>query len=64
MQLSAAPYEERLTAPRTWWLISFLLASDITEALIAADRVDPFELEALLTAVARSLRAAPVHVDA
>ncbi|MBM7092656.1 DUF3093 domain-containing protein [Streptomyces sp. NPDC012461] len=23
-QLSAAPYEERLTAPRTWWLISFL----------------------------------------
>ncbi|MFJ4786705.1 DUF3093 domain-containing protein [Streptomyces sp. NPDC088794] len=25
MQLSAAPYEERLTAPRTWWLISFLV---------------------------------------
>ncbi|MBC9730051.1 DUF3093 domain-containing protein [Streptomyces sp. TRM68367] len=24
MQLSAAPYEERLTAPRSWWLISFL----------------------------------------
>ncbi|MFF4590573.1 DUF3093 domain-containing protein [Streptomyces sp. NPDC000345] len=25
MQLSATPYEERLTAPRTWWLISFLV---------------------------------------
>ncbi|MGW7407421.1 DUF3093 domain-containing protein [Streptomyces sp. NPDC054833] len=24
MQLSASPYEERLTAPRSWWLISFL----------------------------------------
>lgn len=24
MQLSAAPYEERLTAPRSWWLISLL----------------------------------------
>jgi hypothetical protein len=25
MQHSAAPYEERLTAPRSWWLISFLV---------------------------------------
>ncbi|MER5429020.1 DUF3093 domain-containing protein [Streptomyces sp. NPDC002588] len=25
MQPSATPYEERLTAPRTWWLISFLV---------------------------------------
>ncbi|MFD4572843.1 DUF3093 domain-containing protein [Streptomyces sp. NPDC058417] len=25
MQLSAGPYEERLTAPRSWWLISFLV---------------------------------------
>ncbi|WP_416979283.1 DUF3093 domain-containing protein [Streptomyces sp. T028] len=25
MQLSTTPYEERLTAPRTWWLISFLV---------------------------------------
>ncbi|MGW2641690.1 DUF3093 domain-containing protein [Streptomyces sp. NPDC001348] len=25
MQLSAAPYDERLTAPRSWWLISFLV---------------------------------------
>jgi DUF3093 family protein len=25
MQLSAAPYEERLTAPRSWWVICFLV---------------------------------------
>ncbi|MER6538830.1 DUF3093 domain-containing protein [Streptomyces sp. 900105755] len=25
MQLSATPYEERLTAPRSWWFISFLV---------------------------------------
>ncbi|MEU9286739.1 DUF3093 domain-containing protein [Streptomyces sp. NPDC048275] len=25
MQLSASPYEERLTAPRTWWLVCFLV---------------------------------------
>lgn len=25
MQLSAGPYDERLTAPRSWWLISFLV---------------------------------------
>ncbi|MEW2403552.1 DUF3093 domain-containing protein [Streptomyces sp. NPDC046862] len=25
MQPSASPYEERLTAPRTWWLICFLV---------------------------------------
>ena len=25
MQLSATPYEERLTTPRSWWLISFLV---------------------------------------
>jgi len=32
MQLSASPYEERLTAPRTWWLISFLVG--VSMALI------------------------------
>ncbi|MFF9217204.1 DUF3093 domain-containing protein [Streptomyces viridosporus] len=32
MQLSAAPYEERLTAPRSWWLISFLVG--VSMALI------------------------------
>ncbi|MGW0997061.1 DUF3093 domain-containing protein [Streptomyces sp. NPDC002520] len=25
MQISATPYEERLTAPRSWWLISVLV---------------------------------------
>ncbi|MER7922227.1 MULTISPECIES: DUF3093 domain-containing protein [unclassified Streptomyces] len=25
MQLSASPYDERLTAPRSWWFISFLV---------------------------------------
>ena len=25
MQLSATPYEERLTAPRPWWFVSFLV---------------------------------------
>ncbi|MHC5907350.1 DUF3093 domain-containing protein [Streptomyces sp. S6] len=25
MQLSTAPYEERLTAPRSWWFLSFLV---------------------------------------
>ncbi|MFJ6702309.1 MULTISPECIES: DUF3093 domain-containing protein [unclassified Streptomyces] len=25
MQLSATPYEERLTAPRSWWFLSFLI---------------------------------------
>jgi len=25
MQLSASPYEERLTAPRTWWLVCFMV---------------------------------------
>ncbi|MFF9061779.1 DUF3093 domain-containing protein [Streptomyces sp. NPDC101213] len=25
MQLSATPYDERLTAPRSWWAVSFLV---------------------------------------
>ncbi|CAL9583639.1 DUF3093 domain-containing protein [Streptomyces sp. enrichment culture] len=25
MQLSTTPYEERLTVPRSWWLVSFLV---------------------------------------
>ncbi|MGW4107715.1 DUF3093 domain-containing protein [Streptomyces sp. NPDC004976] len=32
MQLSAVPYEERLTAPRSWWLLSFL--AGVSMALI------------------------------
>ncbi|WP_314224440.1 DUF3093 domain-containing protein [Streptomyces zaehneri] len=32
MQLSTAPYEERLTAPRSWWFVSFLVG--VSMALI------------------------------
>lgn len=32
MQPSATPYEERLTAPRSWWLVSFLVG--VSMALI------------------------------
>ncbi|GHH81746.1 DUF3093 domain-containing protein [Streptomyces capitiformicae] len=32
MQLSASAYEERLTAPRTWWLVCFL--TGVSMALI------------------------------
>ncbi|KFF97619.1 DUF3093 domain-containing protein [Streptomyces europaeiscabiei] len=32
MQPSAPPYEERLTAPRTWWLVCFLVG--VSMALI------------------------------
>ncbi|MCX4979132.1 MULTISPECIES: DUF3093 domain-containing protein [unclassified Streptomyces] len=32
MQLSASPYEERLHAPRTWWLVCFLVG--VSMALI------------------------------
>ncbi|MFJ4471640.1 DUF3093 domain-containing protein [Streptomyces sp. NPDC089424] len=34
MQLSAAPYEERLTAPRSWWLISFLAGASLALILL------------------------------
>ncbi|MEW2494279.1 DUF3093 domain-containing protein [Streptomyces nodosus] len=42
MQLSASPYEERLTAPRSWWLIC--LAAGFSMALILV----PFGTLALL----------------
>ncbi|MFD5571745.1 DUF3093 domain-containing protein [Streptomyces cadmiisoli] len=42
MQPSATPYEERLTAPRSWWLISFLVG--LSMALIML----PFGTLALL----------------
>ncbi|MDQ0583967.1 DUF3093 domain-containing protein [Streptomyces rishiriensis] len=32
MQLSTSPYEERLTAPRSWWFVSFLVG--VSMALI------------------------------
>ncbi|MER6627494.1 DUF3093 domain-containing protein [Streptomyces sp. NPDC000987] len=34
MQLSAAPYEERLTAPRTWWLVSVLAGFSLALILL------------------------------
>lgn len=34
MQLSATPYEERLTAPRSWWLISVLLGISLGLVLL------------------------------
>lgn len=34
MQLSATPYEERLTAPRSWWLISFLVGVALALVLL------------------------------
>ncbi len=54
MQLSAAPYEERLTAPRSWWLISFLVG--VSLALI----VLPFGTLPMLTALVGGTAAAAV----
>ncbi|MEU7058840.1 DUF3093 domain-containing protein [Streptomyces sp. NPDC046197] len=34
MQHSAQPYEERLTAPRSWWLISFLIGVSFALVLL------------------------------
>ncbi|CAM5365086.1 hypothetical protein SALBM217S_07038 [Streptomyces griseoloalbus] len=34
MQLSAAPYDERLTAPRSWWLVSFLVGVSLALILL------------------------------
>jgi hypothetical protein len=34
MQLSVTPYEERLTAPRSWWLISFLVGLSMALILL------------------------------
>ncbi|GHH20306.1 MULTISPECIES: DUF3093 domain-containing protein [Streptomyces] len=34
MQLSATPYEERLTAPRSWWVISLLVGVSLALILL------------------------------
>ncbi|GAA2733047.1 DUF3093 domain-containing protein [Streptomyces nogalater] len=34
MQLSATPYEERLTAPRSWWVISVLVGVSLALILL------------------------------
>ncbi|MDT9694692.1 DUF3093 domain-containing protein [Streptomyces sp. P17] len=54
MQLSATPYEERLTAPRSWWLMSVLVG--VSLALI----VLPFGTLPMLGALAAGTAAAAV----
>ncbi|BBC32326.1 putative secreted protein [Streptomyces graminofaciens] len=54
MQLSASPYEERLTAPRTWWLVCFLVG--VSMALILL----PFGTLPLLAGLAGGTAAAAV----
>ncbi|MEV5985531.1 DUF3093 domain-containing protein [Streptomyces sp. NPDC052051] len=34
MQLSASPYEERLTAPRSWWLMCLLIGCSMALILV------------------------------
>ncbi|WP_432192878.1 DUF3093 domain-containing protein [Streptomyces sp. bgisy027] len=54
MQLSAAPYEERLTAPRSWWLISFLVGLSLALILL------PFGTLPMLAGLAGGTAAAAV----
>ncbi|KUO17631.1 DUF3093 domain-containing protein [Streptomyces dysideae] len=54
MQLSAAPYEERLTAPRSWWLISFLVGVSLALILL------PFGTLPMLAGLAGGTAAAAV----
>ncbi|WP_416967549.1 DUF3093 domain-containing protein [Streptomyces sp. 4F14] len=34
MQLSTTPYEERLTAPRSWWFLSFLVGVSLALVML------------------------------
>ncbi|MFE0354301.1 DUF3093 domain-containing protein [Streptomyces nigra] len=54
MQLSAAPYEERLTAPRSWWLVSFLVGLSLALVLL------PFGTLPMLVGLAGGTAAAAV----
>ncbi|MEU4149494.1 DUF3093 domain-containing protein [Streptomyces sp. NPDC026659] len=58
MQLAATPYEERLTAPRSWWLISFLVG--VSFALILL----PFGVLPLLGGLVGGTAAAAVMASA
>ncbi|MFE6287400.1 DUF3093 domain-containing protein [Streptomyces sp. NPDC057877] len=58
MQLSATPYEERLTAPRSWWLLSLLVG--ISLALI----VLPFGTLPMLAGLAGGTAAAATVASA
>ncbi|WP_328878650.1 DUF3093 domain-containing protein [Streptomyces sp. NBC_00299] len=54
MQLSAAPYEERLTAPRSWWLVSCLVGLSLALILL------PFGTLPMLVGLAGGTAAAAV----
>ncbi|CAM5562195.1 MULTISPECIES: DUF3093 domain-containing protein [Streptomyces] len=54
MQLSATPYEERLTAPRSWWLVSFLVGLSLALILL------PFGTLPMLVGLAGGTAAAAV----
>ncbi|MDF3298372.1 DUF3093 domain-containing protein [Streptomyces tropicalis] len=58
MQLSAPSYEERLTAPRSWWLISFLLGVSVALILL------PFGTLPMLGGLVGGTAAAAVVVSA
>ncbi|MFG2516174.1 DUF3093 domain-containing protein [Streptomyces sp. NPDC048584] len=58
MQLSATPYEERLTAPRSWWLISFLVGVSLALILL------PFGTLPMLGGLACGTAAAAVLASA
>ncbi|GAA2434175.1 DUF3093 domain-containing protein [Streptomyces glaucus] len=57
MQLSAAPYEERLTAPRSWWIVSFLAGVSLGLILL------PFGTLPMLGGLAGGAAAAAVVVS-
>ncbi|WP_445529240.1 DUF3093 domain-containing protein [Streptomyces cyslabdanicus] len=57
MQLSAQPYEERLTAPRSWWLISLLMGVSCALVLL------PFGTLPLLGGLVGGTAAAAVVVS-
>ncbi|WP_030225699.1 DUF3093 domain-containing protein [Streptomyces sp. NRRL WC-3626] len=58
MQLSATPYEERLTAPRSWWLISLLAGVSLALILL------PFGTLPMLGGLACGTAAAAVMASA
>lgn len=57
MQLSATPYEERLTAPRSWWAICFLAGVSLALILL------PFGALPMLGGLAGGTAAAAVVVS-
>ncbi|MGN7136308.1 DUF3093 domain-containing protein [Streptomyces pseudogriseolus] len=58
MQLSAAPYDERLTAPRSWWFLCFLAGASLALIMV------PFGTLPMLAGLAGGTAAAAVVVSA